>query len=225
MIKGIKRMFRRPRESVKSQIEKHTKKDPNVEHAFIKVSREKLRNISSDQKRDNVKYDLKKMKEYILKKRKNKQLIHTHVNQVNIPHIPSITDLFKLPIIDIKGINAVSITNSKGNEMGRIIYNYSEKKNSFKKKIKEVKKYVDIASEQMLSKKIRKEDFLRNYDVIIRELTEIQMIEFSKKIKKEKSNWNGQDYLDFFKEIGFNIKIRPSKGYRYNVEELRFIKA
>jgi len=227
MIKKIKGRFRRPRETVKSQIERHTRKDPHVEHAFVKAPREKLENVSLDQKRASVSHDFEKIKKYMLNisnKKKQAQLIHTHVNQANIPHIPSIKDLFKMPMTNMKEINAFSITDSKGKEIGRVIYNYSEKNKSFIKKVREVQRYGDIAAEQIVSKKIKREDFSRNYDILSRELTEIQMMEFSKKIKIKIENWTGREYLEFFKDIGFNIKIRPSKGYTYDFETLRFIK-
>lgn len=222
-IKKIKNYFK---PSVKSQIEKHTIKNPEVEHAFVKVPGEKIRNVSLESKMLSVVLDSKKINEYLSRNNlKREQIIHTHVDKPNSIHMPSVTDLIKIPIKELKNIEVVSITNIKGKEIGRIVYNYTPKNKKFINMIKELNRYIDLGSKQVYEGKITKEQFTKNYNFLMTEHFDLQKMEFSKKIKKNQKDWNGRDYLQFLSEMGFNIKIRAmQKDYKFDVELLRFNK-
>jgi hypothetical protein len=231
--KFIKKIKNKLKPSVRSQIKKEIKNKTHLEHAFIKAPRKKIKNVSSKQTNISVKHSRIQIKKYLLKLIEKKikinsnklYAIHTHLKTHNTIDFPSIPDLIKLPITNSKKPNIIFVTDKKGHEVGRIHYKYTQKNKAFLKEIELLNRYIDISAEKIMTKQMTYNEFNKNFNYLSKEIIEINIINYLKKINKGNNNWNGQDYINFFKEIGFNVKIIPNKNkYTYNTETLKFIK-
>ena len=122
MFKRIKNLFK---PSIKKQVTKLISKDTSVEHAFVKLPRKKITEVSLEKTKHSVTLDEKKVKEYLLKhKNDGKHLSYIHIHtydNINI-HFPSVPDLL-FAFSKEKPQHIILKKDKK--EVGRISYNFT----------------------------------------------------------------------------------------------------
>lgn len=213
--------MKRIRPSIKKQIEKHFKNNNNNEIALMKYPKNKLAEIIGKSSEHSANPSPKKIKEYREKLRKkiknykieNETTIHTHRKY----SIPSKSDLIKLLLDNIsENKSSFHIATMVNGKVGAIT---SVKLGNLKTS------FVDQFTNLILERKNPKEFSTDASNLIFKEY-----LLFKARVKKDKNvldelekKSNPKDVLEFYKYLGFNIRIKPTKGYKLN-NKLQVIK-
>jgi hypothetical protein len=223
MIKKLKNGFK---PSVRKQMVKTVSKDPSIEHAFVKLPRRKISNISKNGTKDSVCLNSEKIKKYLRKHkvdRKRLSHIHTHIYEKGTMDLPSFIDIVAAMN---KGYNHIVVFSGK-KEVGRITYNFNPNSETKKK----INSTLEIRNKIILDLKRAKEILTpEKYDKLLIAYNNFFYSEIEINFKAKMSNWQKKNpqktILDFYKEIGLSIKFIPNKkeGYIYDYEKLEFVK-
>jgi len=238
--------------SVISQIEKELKKgDSNLEFAFIKAPKEKIKPVYANQFKTKVIIDEKKIEKYLadilrrkykeakkiekyktwlkyIKKEKSLNEIHTHYFTENI--LPSTRDIVRLFLksqYGTKKISSTTLQNNNGKIEGRLQYVVDPKKipPDFREKLIELnKKLIKAKKSENLSLYLELYNSIIDYVKKYRSkiITKIQTDSYSGKIKDPETN---ADYhIQSFNKMGLIIHFIPNEGYLFDKDKIKFIK-
>lgn len=226
--KILRNIKKKLKPSVSKQIIKDLPKGPFVENIYLKEARKPIVNVSESKSKYFVITDKRKVEEYLQKRniKENKvSYIHTHFYDPKKEDFPSLLD-FITGFIKRKNYQHIFVIDKK-RAVGKISYSFTRNNSLLQREIitelNKIKRDLNLelrrASEILPFEKYKsfKKDQVSFFYIGLNTLIAEKILIWKKKNSDKPT-------IDFFKELGFNIKVIPNKNYKYDYKELKFIK-
>jgi hypothetical protein len=226
--KLINNLKNRLKPSVSRQIRKDQPKSDFLENVYIKEARRKVLNVSKKNSKNFVTLNRQKIEDYLKMRNISKNKIsytHTHLYDPTKQDFPSFLD-FAISFSERQSYQHIFVLDRK-KTVGKISCKFERNNSDLQKRIisniNQIKR--ELYSELKRASQILS---LEKYEKLNREYNNYFYLGINFLLTEEILNWEKRNRhkstIDFFKELGINIKVTPSKNYTYDYKQLKFIK-